>query len=231
MKKETPDNTAILIFARTPNADFRDKNIAGGPGLFKALNRQILSTVKKSGLPYFFIDESMQVGDDFASRFTNALALLFSRGYENVISVGNDSPDLKRGHLQLAITQLREGNAVIGPSRDGGIYLMGIPQTSFYAGAFLALPWQTPRLKSALRRLLNIQGLSVLELETFTDLDTSADLKAMATRFTEIPRAISTLLRELFKTVVSAHHPRLFKESLTAFSLPHNKGSPSRDYL
>ena len=130
------------------------KSIPKGQALFDVLNNNILKTVQKSGLPYFLYTEKEQNGHSFGSRFVNAIQEVFDKGFTNIITVGNDTPQLKTSHLNTAATQLEAHKFVIGPSTDGGFYLMGLEKSQFDATAFLELPWQSSRLCSSLEMIL-----------------------------------------------------------------------------
>ena len=91
-----------------------------------------------SGLPVHYILDDQQVGRSFAERFTNAFQQLFRQGYDKVIAIGNDHPGLTSGHLQTAAWELAEYDHVLGPSTDGGFYLIGVWQKRFQQ-----LPFET----------------------------------------------------------------------------------------
>jgi len=59
-----------------------------------------------------------------------------------VITIGNDTPILKSHHIVEASRQLESKNVVLGPSLDGGFYLLGIHKTHFNREQFIDLPWQ-----------------------------------------------------------------------------------------
>ena len=49
----------------------------------------------------------------------------FARGAERVVLVGSDSPSLPAAYIDEGLALLREKEVVLGPSTDGGYYLVG----------------------------------------------------------------------------------------------------------
>ena len=103
-------NTAILIFANTAQEDASRKAIRGSKKLFQKLNEQTLKTVRQSKLPFFHLTEEAQEGTTFGERFTNAIKSVYARGYDNVITIGNDTPHLKSRQLLETAKQLQNNN-------------------------------------------------------------------------------------------------------------------------
>ena len=129
------NSTAILIFANSSQKEAEQKSILGAEKLFSYFNKQILEKVQKTELPYFIYSEKEQEGTTFGARFTNAIADVFSKGFTQIISVGNDTPSLKVTDILKAHHELQHNDVVIGPATDGGIYLLGI-QKQHLCGEF-----------------------------------------------------------------------------------------------
>ena len=131
MKSDQP-NTALLVFSLSAEREISRKSIfdtanrKAHVALFNVLIEQTKKMASQSGIDIFWIDEHQQTGNDFSTRFTNAFQRLFDAGYDNVVSIGNDSPDLTIQLLQEAIQKIASRKMVIGPSNDGGIYLFVI---------------------------------------------------------------------------------------------------------
>jgi len=190
------------------------------------LNDRVLQTVEISGLDYFHFTEDEQEGFDFGKRFSHSIQRVFEKGYDQVICVGNDTPQLTSSHLFTAVESLNSGKAVNGPSLDGGFYLMGINATDFDAASFENLPWQTNKLASSYLNLLEAQSLEVDLLEYLVDLDSEEDINRLfngADLRTDLAQAIlSTLNSERALHVYTSKQT----ESVS-FELPLNKGSPA----
>jgi glycosyltransferase A (GT-A) superfamily protein (DUF2064 family) len=67
-----------------------------------------------------------QKGAELGERMCNAIKWLFHKGYEKVSLVGADSPDLPISYVTDAFEKLDAYDVVIGPSEDGGYYLIGM---------------------------------------------------------------------------------------------------------
>ncbi len=217
--------TAVLIFANSSSKDQELKPIPGGSELFELLNKEILQKVKNSGLPFFIYSEKEQKGNNFGSRFTHAIQEIFEAGFSEVITVGNDCPNLKTAHLIKVASFLKQNKAVIGPSLDGGCYLLGLQKSQFDAESFSKLPWQTSRLGSSLESLLKETDSEVEKLEFLKDIDKLDDL-----RYFLNSRIISSnfklFLFSLFACNTKAFGSRNIKKLHSQFNILFNKGSP-----
>lgn len=218
--------TAILVFANSSQEEVKHKPIANGEKLFESLTSKTLDTVAKSKLPYFRFSEAQQTGNTFGERFTNAIQSIFNKGFEQVITIGNDSPQLTVSHILEAEKQLNNNNFVLGPSTDGGFYLMGMKKVQFNASAFQKLDWQTATLSKQLLRLVTTAQVSVVRLETLFDIDTVRDIKSIITYAYQLPETILKVLLAILNTQkIKYSHTSLFYNKLHSNTY-HNKGSP-----
>jgi len=95
-------NIAVLIFALSQEEEIKRKPFLRNTSLQQDLTSHTLTEVKKTGLDYYVYDEQHQVGTSFGERFTNAITDIYNKGYEAVISVGNDTPNLTNIHVHKA---------------------------------------------------------------------------------------------------------------------------------
>ncbi len=158
-------HTAILFFSHLKKQQANDKKIHS----LKAVNKKIsslfiqksLKTAQRSGYPVYWIDSNQQQGDTFGERFANAYQQLFDKGYQNVIAIGNDCLTLTVEDIYQAATSLESNKPVLGPSKDGGVYLLGLCKEQFSKQTFEELPWTTCTLTFALKDYLkDVQFLS-----------------------------------------------------------------------
>ncbi len=68
----------------------------------------------------------LQSGAELGQRMQHAFTALFQAGYERVIIIGSDCLELTAEIIQKGFLQLEEKDVVIGPSLDGGYYLLGM---------------------------------------------------------------------------------------------------------
>jgi len=219
--------TAILIFANSSKEEVKHKRIANDQKLFDTLTSLTIKTAEKSRLPYFHYSEKEQIGCSFGERFTNAIQAVFEKGFDNVITIGNDTPKLKAAHLIEANGQLQKNKFVIGPSLDGGFYLMGINKKQFNAKMLLNLPWQRSNLsKLLLDSMASNHGNEVSFLPTLLDLDAARDIKKLWDYVFLLPKELLTifLLLLYFIPVYGKLVLLFFLDSSPAIFF--NKGSP-----
>lgn len=123
-----------------------------------------------------------QQGEDLGQRMENALAQAFSQDFDRVIIMGSDSPDLSEELIHEAFSSLETHDAVIGPSVDGGYYLIGFKNDAFLPETFEGIEWSTDTVFEETLKILEAAELSVYKLLEWRDIDTLADLKSMFLR-------------------------------------------------
>ncbi len=221
------DKTAILIFANSAAKEALEKPFFKSKEVFYELNKQILRKVKNTGIPYFWISEKEQIGYSFGERYINAIEFVFKQGFENVIAIGNDSPELQSKDLIAAKAKLDQDNIILGPSKDGGYYLLGIQKNHFNQNFFLSLPWQTSKLRNDLVSYFSSKKIKITFLKSLDDIDSVPDIKNWIAGY----RNINFKLKKLFLQILFTPR-KVFKNYISIYSLLisenfFNKGSPS----
>ena len=217
--------TAILIFANSAQKEAERKSFLSKEA-FSKLNAQTLKIVRKSGISYFHFSENQQVGDSFGERFTNAVESILNKGFQNIITIGNDTPHLKTKHLLETQKQLEQKDLILGPSKDGGFYLMGIKKEHFNKEVFLKLPWNKSNLRKAVAKVSRVKKLKIDFLELLNDIDKKQDIKYIINSFKTIANGLLKLLLYLvFDVKQIAHQSKIIVLEIL-FSKPFNKGSP-----
>jgi hypothetical protein len=218
--------TAILVFANSPETDARLKGINGGATLFSALNEKTLATVKKTGLPFFHIAEQDQKGETFGQRFCNAIDQLFSLGYDQLITLGNDTPQISFRDILEAESKITLNTLVLGPSMDGGFYMMGLHKVHFNKAAFLCLPWQSRNLLNGMVSLNMLSELEIAFLRPLFDFDSEKDLL----RYNQFLKGADLQILKLVKSILCRKayivFSPVFKRNLLLLTNLFNKGSP-----
>lgn len=218
--------TAILIFAQSGAAEKANKSFFKSSELFDVLNQETIKKVEASDIPYFLISENEQIGTSFGERFTNALEHLFNLGFENVITIGNDTPFLKTKQLQLTAQKLQENKTVLGPSVDGGFYLMGLHKSQFNKSAFLKLPWQSYQLFKRITALLT-KKKQVHFLSHLVDIDTFADVKTISKTFKNISKKLRKLIISILSINIGLTPLKSSRIIVITIYAHFNKGSPT----
>lgn len=118
-----------------------------------------------------------QQGEELGDRMSAAFNRCFELGYEQVLIVGSDSPDLPLSYLQTALKQLAVGQVVLGPSEDGGYYALGFTAKNYCPQVFEGIEWSTEKVRSQTLKILEHNARSVYELPTWYDVDTLNELQ------------------------------------------------------
>jgi rSAM/selenodomain-associated transferase 1 len=120
-----------------------------------------------------------QRGNDFGERLSNAVTDLLSAGFDSACLINSDSPTVPAANFAEAANELaRPGDRiVIGPSDDGGYYLIGLKQ--LHHRVFENIDWSTERvLEQTLERAEQI-GIPVHQLPSDFDVDDRATLQRL----------------------------------------------------
>lgn len=116
-----------------------------------------------------------QKGVELGERMCNAIKWLFHKGYEKVSLVGADSPDLPLSYVSKAFEKLDACDIVIGPSEDGGYYLIGMSKP--HEAVFEGIQWgHETVLKDTICRA-KAAGISYFLLSEWYDIDNLYHLK------------------------------------------------------
>lgn len=220
------NKTAILVFANSAKRELLHKPIPKGEVLFEGLTQDTLQKVQATGLPFFHISDKEQKGTSFGERFTNAIQEVFQNGFENVITIGNDTPQLKTAHVLKAHAALQAGKIVLGPSLDGGFYLMGIHKSNFDQETFKRLPWQRFSLFNKISTLLTVSESLLYQLPVLSDIDTFKDVKRLASFRKSISSSVLQLLRLVLQLGQELQTILISLFSAILLQQPFNKGSP-----
>ena len=201
-------NIAILIFSRTAKAEAVEKRLLYRDSKKKDLASLMINRTKQvanaSGLPTFFYSENLQIGSTFGERFTNAIESIFNKGFEKVIALGNDCLAVSKNDILQTAELLKTTPSVLGPSTDGGVYLLGIQKQAFQKEAFLNIDWQTEYVFQQLAAL----NKNIKILSTKSDIDTPEDLvKILNSLAFSLKKAILCLLKDNFDALKLSFEP------------------------
>jgi glycosyltransferase A (GT-A) superfamily protein (DUF2064 family) len=196
---------AIVVFTQLPARDARRKRLAGAEPLFDLLLRRTLDAAAALEAVDLVVAGDpgaaplplgarvvAQRGDSFGERLANAFDDVRSLGYDVVVTVGADFPGLTPRHLAAAFEALERATTVLGPARDGGIYLIGTRHDP--RPTLRGIDWLTGRVLEQL--VARVSDAAVLP-EWLADIDRRNDLRAVpsaAALDLEVARLIAALL-------------------------------------
>jgi uncharacterized protein len=136
-----------------------------------------------------------QEGADLGEKMRHAFEKYFSEGYEALILIGSDLPDLPAAMIEKGFATLKNSDAVIGPALDGGYYLIGFTAAAFSPDVFTAIPWGRGDVCESTCRIIKKKGLRLSVLPPWRDMDTIEDLRALMITHAETPFAESRTVR------------------------------------
>jgi rSAM/selenodomain-associated transferase 1 len=142
--------------------------------------RQILADVLPSRVT--LVEQSGHgLGDALSSAFERHLAA----GFDRVVLIGSDNPTLPREPIRAACAALDEHDLSIGPTLDGGYYLIGMRAP--HLGVFENVEWSTPRVYAqTVARAMQL-GLRVHAVPAWYDVDEPQDLEQLRHDLLSLP--------------------------------------------
>ena len=174
---------------------------------------------------HFFSEK--QKGESFGEKLANAIEQGFSSGYQRLIVCGTDTPHLHSEQLLAVTSKLDTHNLVLGPSADGGVYLIGLQQDSFDRESFLQIPWLTAVVFSSLQSWAVQNQLTLSLLHEAADVDDAQDIRQWAAGSWFAPFIIQLLLA--FKQLKYYSFFTAFYYS-PLFSVSSVRGPPSQSF-
>lgn len=120
-----------------------------------------------------------QVEGDLGVRMRTAFAQAFADGAKKAVLIGSDIPDLTAALLSEAFAALDGAKVVIGPSQDGGYYLIGMQAEAarhLYPLLFDGMVWSTAEVFAETTRRLVNAAITPAVLATLRDIDTPEDI-------------------------------------------------------
>jgi len=141
---------------------------------------------------------SPQPGEDLGDRMSGAIVQTL-RNCGRVLLIGSDIPDLGGETIRDAFTRLDSSDIVIGPSEDGGYYLIGMKQT--VPELFIDMVWSEKTVFSKSLERARKLGLRVSVIETMRDIDTFEDVLAVWQSIRENRKVGKTKYPNLFKVL------------------------------
>ncbi|MFH1487911.1 MAG: TIGR04283 family arsenosugar biosynthesis glycosyltransferase [Pseudomonadota bacterium] len=198
----TPDfKDRLIVFGRYPEPGRTKTRLisvlgaVGAADLQRRLTEKTLRTArafgKKQGVEVEFCFEgcdegrvrqwlgpgiilSRQVGGDIGERMHAAFLRSFKSGCRRVVLMGTDIPEVNAEHLRKSFHALTSRDLVLGPSRDGGYWLMGLKAP---ADLFQNIEWGSGRVIEQTLAAAEAGNLRIYPLDPLNDIDTQEDLR------------------------------------------------------
>jgi len=118
-----------------------------------------------------------QTAGDLGARITAAFEHLLGRPGARGVLIGSDSPDLPLAHVRRAFQKLKHRDVVIGPTVDGGYYLIGLraPAPRLFEG----IAWGGPTVLAQTIDATEHAGLTLSLLQPWYDVDDAQSLELL----------------------------------------------------
>lgn len=167
--------------------------------LYRCFVSDTLAAVRRTGYPmlvFFYPPEARgalaawlgegltclpQRGGDLGERMLAAFHEAF-RCCSRAVLIGTDCPDLPDEIIHEAFACLKTHDAVLGPARDGGYYLIGFSPSGLRAEIFEGIAWGGAGVFHATMAVMLSRGLSVHVLPLWRDVDEYDDLESFYDR-------------------------------------------------
>ncbi len=197
MESNTPLNTALIIFVRHPELGkvktrlakvIGDEKTLTVYGLLLKHTRKATQALNCRKFVYYAgivpehdqwdlpgYTKRQQFGADLGERMFNAFTELFNQGFKRIMIIGSDCYQLRSAHLDAAAKALEKNDAVIGPTFDGGYYLLGM--NMLVPGIFADKSWSTGEVAEQTIKTITRHDLSYHVLVKLHDVDEAADLE------------------------------------------------------
>ena len=135
------------------------------------------SIISKNPFKNFSKWNKIQIGENLGKKISNAFNWGFKKGYKKIIIIGSDLWDLNEEIINTGFIELNKNKVVIGPSIDGGYYLLGLNKKM--PKIFEGIKWGTQSVLAETLKLLEHEPYILPELndiDTFEDLITNPSL-------------------------------------------------------
>ena len=129
-----------------------------------------------------------QRGADLGARERAVFDDLFRDGFDTVVMIGSDLPTLPPAHVRRAIERVSPGSVVLGPSADGGYYLIALaapPAGMPVPDLFSRIRWSTPAALADTRAAAGRAGVGVVLVPGWHDVDDASGLARLRTDLRE----------------------------------------------
>lgn len=149
------------------------------------------------------VDYIVQPGEGLTAALAYSFEESLASGFDKVFCISSDNPTLPVSYLQEAVAALDQADLTLGPSEDGGYYLVGAKKV--YPYLFEDMEWSVSSVLEQTVQRARHHNLSLQMLPQWYDLDTGPDLARFIT--------------ELASSTHNARHTRAALACFKDFSL------------
>ncbi len=203
-----PGRAVVVVMAKAPHGG-RVKTRLTPPftpeeaaALYGCMLRDTVRMARASGLPIAAVvpaheaaevaaivgpevEVVAQPGRGLAEALTFTFTAFAARGCQRIVAIDSDSPTLPAAHLVTAVEALDRHEVVLGPTSDGGYYLVGARQP--HAALFAPSALSTTSALQAIEHSARTLGLSCARTVDWYDVDVAADLPRLVGELLDDP--------------------------------------------
>lgn len=117
----------------------------------------------------------LQAKGDLGLKMKKAFLDQFAQGYEKIVLIGSDTPHISKEIINESFNKLENNDIVLGPSLDGGYYLIAFNKETFVDEVFKDISWSTSSVLSQTLQKLNTKNVYLHKI--LNDIDILDDLK------------------------------------------------------
>src|SRR5579859_809012 len=150
------------------------------------------------------------LGDALSSAFDRHLA----EGFVRVVLISSDNPTLPIESIRSACAALGDHDLTIGPTADGGYYLLGLRAAQ--PRVFENIDWSTPRVYAQTLAHAAQLGLRVHAVPEWYDVDEPADLDRLRLDLRTLPHDVASATRAALERIAVAERAREHSLALSA---------------
>lgn len=144
--------------------------------------RRVIGYLSENGEGYFQtlapdMERMRQEGASLGERLDHLLCAALANGAKKAVVMDSDSPTLPSDYLVMAYEQLDRADVVLGPTEDGGYYLIGMKKPNPHL--LRDVQMSTPYVLRDTLELAKTSGVRVALLPSWYDVDTLVDLERL----------------------------------------------------
>lgn len=148
---------------------------------FRGQSRRLVWAYHPASSPFTMIVHAgahclPQEGADLGARMHGCFRALCAAGCTSVVMIGADAPHVRAAWIDEAEARLNEVDVVLGPSSDGGYFLVAMRAPhDIFSGVVMS----TPQVLDDTRRVIAAAGLRAHLLPPSFDVDEARDLERL----------------------------------------------------
>jgi len=190
------------MFVKEPKLGFVKTRLAKSLGdeftldLYKVFVKDLISTLNQEEFDFKLcaypsldlinttfgdFDNFLQVEGDLGLKMHKAFEEQFEAGYEKIVLIGSDTPHISSQMIRESFSKLESHDIVLGPSLDGGYYLIAFNKETFTQDVFKDITWSTQVVLEQTLQKLNNKKVYLHEI--LNDIDILEDLKTFHAEF------------------------------------------------